>query len=36
VKIRLMDTEGECREVAGRLAAIVDVLEVPALRGDQG
>jgi hypothetical protein len=36
VKIRLMDTEGECREVAGRLAGIVDMLEASALRGDQG
>ena len=28
MKIRLMGTEDECRQVAGRLASIVEVLEV--------
>ena len=36
MKIRLMGTEDECREVTGRLAAIVDVLEVSAPRANHG
>jgi hypothetical protein len=36
VKIRLHGTEDECREVAGRLAAIVEVLAVSAPYPDRG
>lgn len=36
MKIRLMGTEDECRTVAGRLAAIVDVLEVSEPRANRG
>jgi hypothetical protein len=36
VKIRLHGTEEECREVAGRLAGIVEVLAVSAPYPDRG
>jgi hypothetical protein len=36
MKIRLMGTEDECRQVAGRLASIVDVLEVSEPRANRG
>ncbi len=36
MKIRLHGTEDECREVAGRLAAIVDVLAVSEPYADRG
>jgi len=36
MKIRLMGTEGECRQVAGRLASIVEVLEVSEPRANRG
>jgi hypothetical protein len=36
MEIRLMGTEDECREVAGRLAAVVDVLEVSEPRPNRG
>ena len=36
MKIRLHGTEDECREVAGRLAAIVDVLAVSQPYPDRG
>jgi hypothetical protein len=36
VKIRLHGTEEECREVAGRLAGMVDVLAVSAAYPDRG
>ena len=36
MKIRLMGSEDECRTVAGRLAAIVDVLEVSEPRANRG
>jgi hypothetical protein len=36
MKIRLMGTEDECRELAGRLPAIVDVLEVSEPRANRG
>ena len=36
MKIRLHGTEDECREVAGRLAAIVDVLAVSGPYADRG
>jgi hypothetical protein len=36
VKIRLWGTEDECRELAGRLAAITDVLSVSEPYPDRG
>jgi hypothetical protein len=36
MKIRLMGTEDECRQVAARLAAVVDVLEVSEPRPNRG
>jgi hypothetical protein len=36
VKIRLWGTEDECRELAGRLPAITDVLSVSEPRADRG
>ena len=36
MKIRLHGTEDECREVAGRLAGIVEVLAVSAPYPDRG
>ena len=36
MKIRLHGTEEECREVAGRLAAIVEVLATSASYPDRG
>jgi hypothetical protein len=36
VKIRIMGTEDECREVAERLAGIVEVLEVSEPRANRG
>jgi hypothetical protein len=36
VKIRLHGTEEECREVAGRLAGIVEVLAISAPYPDRG
>ena len=36
MKIRLMGTEDECRQVAGRLASIVEVLEVSEPRANRG
>jgi hypothetical protein len=36
MKIRLYGTEEECRETAGRLAAIIDVLSVLAPYPDRG
>jgi hypothetical protein len=36
VKIRLHGTAGECRDVAERLAAVVDVLAVSAPYPDRG
>ena len=36
MKIRLWGTEDECRELAGRLRAITDVLSVSEPRADRG
>ena len=36
MKIRLWGLEDECREVAGRLPAIIDVLSVSEPRADRG
>ncbi len=36
MKIRLWGTEGECRELAGRLPAITNVLSVSEPRADRG
>jgi len=36
VKIRLWGTEDECRDLAGRLPAITDVLSVSEPRADRG
>ena len=36
MKIRLWGTEDECRELAGRLPAITDVLSVSEPRADRG
>jgi hypothetical protein len=36
VKIRLWGLEDECREIAGQLPAIIDVLSVSEPRADRG
>lgn len=36
MKIRLWGLEDECREIAGRLPAVIDVLSVSEPRADRG